>query len=113
VAQSSEEDKWIEFLQQTRDGGFVGMPDDAPPTATAMRDTESLLQQLNSLKRWGHCVVLQYARHRTHLLSLDNLLTSLITPHKQHGSRHAALSVRYHTSLEGSPVGVVNHTRTG
>jgi hypothetical protein len=35
------------------------MPDDAPPTATAMRDTESLLQQLSLLKRWVRFFVLR------------------------------------------------------
>jgi hypothetical protein len=55
-AQSSNADKRDEIVQQTRGTSFDDLPDVAPPSATGMRDTESLLQQLNALKR---CTSLQ------------------------------------------------------
>jgi hypothetical protein len=51
-AQSSEADKRDDVVQQTRGTTFDDLPEVAPPSATGMRDTESLLQQLNALKRW-------------------------------------------------------------
>lgn len=57
-AAGSEASSGNEVPQVDRDVIFDSAPDDAPPTASALQDTEALLQQLNLLKRCASYVVL-------------------------------------------------------
>eukprot|EP00882_Tetradesmus_deserticola_P024712 GHRQ01027022.1.p1 GENE.GHRQ01027022.1~~GHRQ01027022.1.p1 ORF type:complete len:114 (+),score=25.42 GHRQ01027022.1:390-731(+) len=53
-AQGRDGDDPNDMLMKTHGSVLDGQLDVAPPTVTAMLDTESLLQQLDSLKRWVH-----------------------------------------------------------